>query len=69
VGEPVGPMRTTGSPGLSNTHRSEDPPISSTIVETNPLSGRPRRRSEPVLPSPGSSRSVVVARVSKFCRR
>ena len=36
---PVGPISTTGSPGSSSVQRSDEPPISSTIVETSPLLG------------------------------
>ena len=49
LGVPVGPISTTGSPGASREHRSDDPPISSTIVDTSPLS---RSTHAPVSASP-----------------
>ena len=55
VGVPVGPIRTTGSPGCSCAHRSDEPPISSTIVET-----RPRSRSTH---APVSARPSIASRV------
>ena len=55
VGVPVGPIRITGSPGFSSAHRSDDPPISSTMVESNPFS---RSTDAPVSASP-SIASVV----------
>ncbi len=38
VGVPVGPIRMTGSPGFNSAQRSDDPPISSTMVERSPCS-------------------------------
>ena len=69
VGVPVGPMRITGSPGFSSMQRSEEPPISSTMVPTSPLSGSVQA---PVSARPSMARvvpSTRSARVSKFCRR
>ena len=55
VGAPVGPISTTGSPGFSVAHRSDEPPISSTIVDTSP---RSRSTQAPV-----SARPSIVSRV------
>ena len=52
------PSATTGSPGLSSTHRSDDPPISSTIVEMSPCS---RSTHAPVSASPSIARRVPSA--------
>ena len=70
VGVPVGPIRITGSPGFSSAHRSDDPPISSTMVESNPCFAIDRRagQRETFHGERGSVRSRG-ARVSKFCRR
>ena len=38
LGVPVGPIRITGSPGFSSAQRSDDPPISRTMVESSPFS-------------------------------
>ena len=55
VGVPVGPISMTGSPGFSRAHRSDDPPISRTIVESSP---RSRSTEAPVSARP-SIASVV----------
>ncbi len=57
VGEPVGPISTTGSPGCSSAHKSDEPPISSTMVETRPCS---RSTQAPVIASPSIARRVAV---------
>ena len=69
MGVPVGPMRTTGCPAGSSAHRSLDPPISSTIVETSPCS---RSTHAPVSARPSIESRVPSGRAasdSKFCRR
>ena len=71
VGVPVGPIRITGSPGFSSAHRSDEPPISSTIRST--AGPRSRSTQAPVSARP-SIASVVPshadgASVSKFCSR
>ena len=58
VGVPVGPMRTTGSPGASCAHRSDEPPISSTMVDSNPCS---RSTDAPVSASPSFASRVPSA--------
>ena len=67
---PVGPIRTTGSPGASSAQSRELPPISSTISESRPFSlvdpraGEREPSIESRVPVDDSARSV-----SKFCRR
>ena len=61
VGVPVGPISTTGSPGFSSAQRSDEPPISSTIVETRPCS---RSTQAPV-----SARPSIARRVPSTTRR
>ena len=52
---PVGPISTTGSPGCSCAQRSEEPPISSTMVDTSP---RSRSTHAPVSASPSITSRV-----------
>jgi hypothetical protein len=52
VGVPVGPIGITGSPGFSRAQRSEDPPISSTTVDTSPASCRCADSGQGEVPSP-----------------
>ncbi len=66
VGVPVGPINTTGSPGLSVAHKSADPPISNAINDTNP---RSTSTEAPVRAIPSIASFVLpalVASVSKF---
>ena len=60
---PVGPISTTGSPGLSSAHRSDEPPISSTMVETRPCS---RSTHAPVSARPSIASRVPSARAAAF---
>ncbi len=62
VGVPVGPIRMTGSPGFSRAHRSDEPPISRTIVESSPLS---RSTDAPVSARPSIASTVSPDRVGQ----
>ena len=71
---PVGPIRTTGSPGSSCAQRSDDPPISSTMVETSPrsrsthapVSARPSIASR--VPAPHARQRFVVLQAIELAR-
>jgi hypothetical protein len=61
VGDPVGPISTTGSPGFSSAQTSDEPPISSTITDTSPRSGSVQA---PVMARPSIASTVLVTPAS-----
>ena len=68
-GLPVGPIKITGSPGFNIKHKSLEPPISSTMVDSKPLlrSTHAPVSARPSMPS--KVPSVLIADDSKFCSR
>ena len=73
VGVPVGPITTTGSPGLQVRAQAARPPISSMISESRPCVGSTQApvSAMPSISSAASDRRCARARLprSKFCRR
>jgi hypothetical protein len=61
LGVPVGPIRITGSFFFSSAQRSDDPPISRTMVESRPS---PCSTDAPVSARPSIANTVSVVRAA-----